>query len=338
MPAPLERSRLGRLNPLSKLALAGAFLAASSLVFEPRFQLAAILAALLPLILLEGARPLGLLWRLWPFALVGLGYLWLNLAFFDRAAAYTWTSAAVPVAQNPALFAGTTLFLRAIALGAISLFFVRTTDPADFLRSLMLRCRLPAALGLRPSRRLPIPARPCRAAPPAAAGAGSAAKRAAAGLGEAAGGLSRAGDPSAGGFHKAGRPGGHRHGSPRAAPSPHPQQPAPLALQQGGWAVPGGRAGAARPPWIFCWASRFPVSAGNYRHSPIRTAGADFRRSPAATVATTPCPIDADLINVTAKTVFSQDRIDVSGVLQPLRCRQAMSRSAASAISAVEPA
>jgi energy-coupling factor transporter ATP-binding protein EcfA2 len=89
MPAPLERSRLGRLNPLSKLTLAGAFLAASSLVFEPRFQLAAILAALLPLILLEGARPLELLWRLWPFALVGLGYLWLNLAFFDRAAAYT---------------------------------------------------------------------------------------------------------------------------------------------------------------------------------------------------------------------------------------------------------
>jgi energy-coupling factor transport system permease protein len=147
MPAPLERSRLGRLNPLSKLTLAGAFLAASSLVFEPRFQLAAILAALMPLILLEGARPLELLWRLWPFALVGLGYLWLNLAFFDRAAAYTWTSAAVPVAQNPALFAGTTLFLRAIALGAISLFFVRTTDPADFLRSLMLRCRLPARWG-----------------------------------------------------------------------------------------------------------------------------------------------------------------------------------------------
>jgi energy-coupling factor transport system permease protein len=147
MPAPLERSRLGRLNPLSKLALAGAYLAASSLVFEPRFQLAAILAALLPLILLDGARPLGLLWRLWPFALVGLGYLWLNLAFFDRAAAYTWTSAAVPVAQDPALFAGTTLFLRAIALGAISLFFVRTTDPADFLRSLMLRCRLPPRWG-----------------------------------------------------------------------------------------------------------------------------------------------------------------------------------------------
>jgi energy-coupling factor transport system permease protein len=147
MPAPLERSRLGRLNPLSKLALAGAFLAASSVVFDPGFQLAAILAALLPLILIEGARPLDLLWRLWPFALVGLGYLWLNLAFFDRAAAYTWTSAAVPVAQNPALFAGTTLFLRAIALGAISLFFVRTTDPADFLRSLMLRCRLPARWG-----------------------------------------------------------------------------------------------------------------------------------------------------------------------------------------------
>jgi energy-coupling factor transport system permease protein len=147
MPEPLERSRLGRLNPLSKLALAAAFLAASSLVFEPRFQLAAILAALLPLILLDGARPLGLLWRLWPFALVGLGYLWLNLAFFDRAAAYTWTSAAAPAARNPALFAGTTLFLRAIALGAISLFFARTTDPADFLRSLMLRCRLPARWG-----------------------------------------------------------------------------------------------------------------------------------------------------------------------------------------------
>src|SRR4029078_7969972 len=104
----------------------------------------AIFAALLPLILLDDARPLGLLWRLWPFALVGLGYLWLNLAFFDRAAAYTCTSAAAPVAQNPALYAGTTLFLRAIALGAISLFFVRTHDPAVFLRGLLLRCLLPS--------------------------------------------------------------------------------------------------------------------------------------------------------------------------------------------------
>ena len=305
MPAPLERSRLGRLNPLSKLALAGLFSPPRASSSSRGFQLAAILAALLPLILLDGARPLGLLWRLWPFALVGLGYLWLNLAFFDRAAAYTWTSAAVPVAQDPALFAGTTLFLRAIALGAISLFFVRTTDPADFLRSLMLRCRLPPRWGfalLAAFQFLPGLADQLRLLRLAQAQRLGAQRQ---GLGKAAGGLSRAGDPFAGGFHTPSRPGGHRHGSQRACAIPSPQQPAPLALRQGGWAVPGGRGDAARRPLPSAEVVDSLLLQGICRHSPIRTAGAGFRRSPAATAATTPCPIEADhIFNANAKTVL----------------------------------
>src|SRR5262249_34330388 len=103
--------------------------------------------ALLPLVLVDGARPLELLRRLWPFVLIGVGYLWVNLAFFARASAYTRATAAIPLVSDPALFAGTTLFLRAIAFRATSLFFVRTTEPQDLVRSLMLRCRLPPSWG-----------------------------------------------------------------------------------------------------------------------------------------------------------------------------------------------
>ncbi len=137
---------LRRLNPLSKLAAALLYIVAATLVFDPVFQLSVIAASLGSLLILECVRPADLAKAIWPFALIGLGYLWVNLAFFNRASLYTWATAAVPLAAHPALFAGTTLFLRAVAFGAISLFFVRTTDPADLTRSLMLRAGLPPAV------------------------------------------------------------------------------------------------------------------------------------------------------------------------------------------------
>jgi energy-coupling factor transport system permease protein len=147
MRGPAERTGLRRLNPITKLGLAIIYVAAASLVFRPDFQIAMILAALVPLLLVERTPPLDLLKLLWPFALIGVGYLWMNVAFFDRGAVYTRPSAAIPFGANPALMAGLTLWLRALAFGAISVFFILTTEPRDLARSLMLRCRLPAAWG-----------------------------------------------------------------------------------------------------------------------------------------------------------------------------------------------
>jgi energy-coupling factor transport system permease protein len=142
-----ETNFLRRLNPLTKLALAVAYIVTASLVFDPSFQLSIIAATLIPLIIIERIGPLELTKVMWPFALIGFGYLWVNLAFFDRASMYTRATAAVPLVADPAVVAGLTLFLRAIAFGAISFFFVRTTNPVDLARSLMLRARLPPWIG-----------------------------------------------------------------------------------------------------------------------------------------------------------------------------------------------
>jgi energy-coupling factor transport system permease protein len=142
-----EKSFFCRLNPLTKLAAALAYIAAATFVFDPAFQLAVIVATLGPLLIIERIGPVELAKTMWPFALIGFGYLWANLAFFDGASTYTRPAGAIPLGADPALFAGFTLFLRAIAFGGVSFFFVRTTDPADLTRSLMLRAGLPPSIG-----------------------------------------------------------------------------------------------------------------------------------------------------------------------------------------------
>jgi energy-coupling factor transport system permease protein len=72
---------LTSLNPLSKLVVCCIWLAAAVLVFDPRFQLAAILAPALALIVLHRTSPLVLLALMVPFALFGFGFLTTSLLF-----------------------------------------------------------------------------------------------------------------------------------------------------------------------------------------------------------------------------------------------------------------
>ena len=72
---------LKALNPLSKLIVCCVWLVAAVLVFDPRFQLAAILAPALALVVFNRTSPLVLLALMVPFALFGFGFLTTSLLF-----------------------------------------------------------------------------------------------------------------------------------------------------------------------------------------------------------------------------------------------------------------
>lgn len=147
MRSPPEPLPLRRLNPLSKLAVAILYIMVATVVFDAAFQLLLLTAVAIALMALERVGPLTLLKVLLPFALVGVGYLWANLLFPGSAASYAESLGARTLTGNPAVNAGVTLFLRALCFGLVSYGFVRSTDPADFVRALMQRARLPAFIG-----------------------------------------------------------------------------------------------------------------------------------------------------------------------------------------------
>lgn len=137
---------LKALNPLSKLLICLVWLAASVLVFDARFQLAAILAPALALVVLNRTSPLVLLALMVPFCLFGSGFLTTSL-LFRQESDFALRMAGESLLSSPAFSAGITLFLRAVACGMISAFFALTTDPGALVRALMVHGRLPPRIG-----------------------------------------------------------------------------------------------------------------------------------------------------------------------------------------------
>jgi len=137
---------LKTIHPLVKLALCLAWIAACLAVFDPRFQLTTMLIAAAALILLDRVSPALVLALMVPFALFGLGFLTTNLAF-HREADFAQHIAAHSVFSSPGWSVGTTLFLRAIAIGLVSGLFAVTTDPGAFIRTLMAHGGLSPRIG-----------------------------------------------------------------------------------------------------------------------------------------------------------------------------------------------
>lgn len=137
---------LTSLNPLAKLAVCCIWLVAAVLVFDPRFQLAAILVPALALVVLQRTSPLVLLALMVPFALFGFGFLTTSL-LFRQESDFAVRMAGESLFSSPEFSAGITLFLRALACGMISVFFALTTDPGLFVRALMQHVRLPPRIG-----------------------------------------------------------------------------------------------------------------------------------------------------------------------------------------------
>lgn len=137
---------LTSLNPLTKLVVCCIWLVAVVLVFDPRFQLAAILVPAFALTAFNRTSPLVLLALMVPFALFGFGFLTTSL-LFRQESDFALRMAGESLLASPAFSAGITLFLRALACGMISLFFALTTDPGLFVRALMRHARLSPRIG-----------------------------------------------------------------------------------------------------------------------------------------------------------------------------------------------
>lgn len=137
---------LRALNPLSKLLVCLVGLAASVLVFDARFQMALIILTGFSLVVLNRTSPLLLLALMVPFCLFGFGFLTTSL-LFRQDSDFAMRMAGEALLASPAVSAGLTLFLRAVACGMISIFFALTTDPGSLVRALMVHGRLPPRIG-----------------------------------------------------------------------------------------------------------------------------------------------------------------------------------------------
>jgi energy-coupling factor transport system permease protein len=137
---------LSSVHPLAKLAVCIIWIVASIMVFDARFQLAAILLCALALMVLERRSPLTVLALMVPFALFGFGFLTTNLLFRQESGFALQMAKEAPLASE-AFSAGIVLFLRAIACGMISALFTLTTDPGGLIKALMANWRLSPRIG-----------------------------------------------------------------------------------------------------------------------------------------------------------------------------------------------
>lgn len=137
-------SFLRYLNPTLKLGLVLLFMLVATLLFDVWSLLAIALLALIATWRL-GRVPLSAIFRgSVPFLLLGVGYLWMNI-LFPRA---DGESVTVLLRIGPFRIVqegvgnGLALLARALCMGACSLFFVTSTDPTDFILSLIQQLRV----------------------------------------------------------------------------------------------------------------------------------------------------------------------------------------------------
>jgi energy-coupling factor transport system permease protein len=132
---------LSSLHPLPKLVVCLVWIGASVLIFDPVFQLAVIVTAVLSLIVIDRRSPFLVAGLMVPFALFGFGFLTTSL-LFGRESEYALRMAEDAPFGSTALSAGLVLFLRAIACGMVSALFALTTDPGALIKALMVYWRL----------------------------------------------------------------------------------------------------------------------------------------------------------------------------------------------------
>ena len=132
-PLTLKAPVLQRINPSMKLGLVLLYSLVATLLIDSRVLLLLFAPAIVATWLLGGVALISLCKRLFPFALLGAGYLWMNLLFHAQSG---------PTALQGGLQFGIGLTMRALCFGAFSLFFVMTTDSADFLLSLVMQLHL----------------------------------------------------------------------------------------------------------------------------------------------------------------------------------------------------
>jgi energy-coupling factor transport system permease protein len=132
-------SFLHRLNPLTKLAVTLPMWIVLSLVTDPVTPLCFIALSTLVLWLLGGVSPLRQARLLWPFWALALSTL-VSFALFQQPSRpdyqVLWQLGPLRVTDE-GLLVGLATALRILALFSISMLFVMTTDPVQFIQSLI---------------------------------------------------------------------------------------------------------------------------------------------------------------------------------------------------------
>lgn len=132
-------SFLRHFNPALKLALALFFMLIATILFDVR-PLLLIFSAVFLTTWSFGKVPLKILLKgLLPFLLLGCGYLWMN-ALFPRTGqtlpTILFQIGPFKVVQE-GVITGVVMIARALCFGICSLLFISTTDPTEFILSLV---------------------------------------------------------------------------------------------------------------------------------------------------------------------------------------------------------
>lgn len=138
---------LGRRQPVVKLAVVLALSFGLFLVIDPATPALFLAATLVAGLTLGqvGARAYAAV--LAPLALVGLGFVWTN-ALFARPSSpgAVWDLGPLRATEAGLRF-GVAIGLRGLAIGALSVTFVLTTDPSDLVVGLIRHARVPFRIG-----------------------------------------------------------------------------------------------------------------------------------------------------------------------------------------------
>lgn len=141
---------LHRLNPLSKLAINLLYVVILSMIVDPITPAVFAIAALIALRILGGVSFKTIGYISIPLLIVSFGTFWSTALFFDASALSESHMAlqAGPVAITyEALAYGLTITLRLIAIFISSMMFVLTTDPTEFIHSLVQQLRVSFRFG-----------------------------------------------------------------------------------------------------------------------------------------------------------------------------------------------
>mgnify|MGYP005844122625 CR=1 FL=1 len=144
-------SFLHRRNPVFKLLSLMVMVLAVTMAFDPWTPLAFFCAGVLIQSIL-GRVPLSRMWRplLFFFVVGAVGFIGSNAFFYSpppgRALTVLWEAGAVRITAE-GIRVGISLTIRMMSIVIFSIIFVTTTDPTDFVLSLIQQARFPFRLG-----------------------------------------------------------------------------------------------------------------------------------------------------------------------------------------------
>jgi len=143
----IPASLLARRDPTVKLVVVLALSLLLVAVIDPVTPLLFLATTLGAGLVLGGTGISGLARPLAPLLLVAAGFAWSNAAFaVPPPGATVWTVGPLTLSDAGLRF-GVAIGLRGLAIGALSVVFVRTTDPTRLIVSLIRNARLPFRIG-----------------------------------------------------------------------------------------------------------------------------------------------------------------------------------------------